>query len=327
MERTEPVFEQRTPNPVCFPTAYSPRRRLLHGDAGSGHGAYPYEGHNAVIERPTWRRIASRLLLASYRIVTPIDRVVRRNRSNAALLPPAHLRIYYYRTWRVSAFTEACERARTEACVHGLRSEHRVLDIGSGIGNLAIGLFDYLQGSYDGVDIHTEAVEWCQRAITPLRPQFRFHRADLASRAYNPDGQLPASVYTFPFPDRTFDFIFLASVFTHMLPDAVEHYVREISRLLAPNGICVASYFLVNEETRPSIEAGRSFIDFSEVHPSGVYRLHDATVPEAAVALEEDFVRRIHADAGLSIRNVRRGRWWSGEAHDQDVIAVVRLPD
>ena len=87
-----------------------------------------------------------------------------------------------------------------------------------------------LRGGYDGVEIHPEAVEWCQRAITPLHPTFRFHRADLVSPAYNPHGLVPASEYRFPFPDQSFDFIFLASVFTHMLPDAVEHYLREIGR-------------------------------------------------------------------------------------------------
>jgi methylase of polypeptide subunit release factors len=40
----------------------------------------------------------------------------------------------------------------------GLRPEHRVLDIGSGIGNVALGLADYLRGSYDGLEIHPDAV-------------------------------------------------------------------------------------------------------------------------------------------------------------------------
>jgi SAM-dependent methyltransferase len=154
-------------------------------------------------------------------------------------------------------------------------------------------------------------------------PSFRFHRADLASRAYNPHGLVPASEYRFPFSDRSFDVIFLASVFTHMLPDAVEHYLHEISRLLVPDGICVASYFLLNDETRAGVDQGHSFMSFPVPHPSGLCRLHDATVPEAAVALEETFVQRIHEQAGLHIRDIRRGRWWSGEAHDQDVLTVV----
>jgi SAM-dependent methyltransferase len=239
------------------------------------------------------------------------------------VLPPAHLRIYYYGTWDPKAFARACNDIPRELTTRGLRPEHRVLDIGSGIGNLALGLIGYLRGGYDGVDIHPEAVAWCQRAITPRHPEFRFHRADVASRAYNPHGQASASTYRFPFPDQSFDFIFLASVFTHMLPEEVEHYLREIARLLAPGGLCVESYFLLNDETRDAVEAGRCFMSFAFEHASGVCRLHDRSVPEAAVAYEETFVRRIHEQAGLRIRDVRRGRWWSGEAHDQDVVTAA----
>ena len=61
-------------------------------------------------------------------------------------------------------------------------------------------------------------------------------------------------------------------------------------------------------------------MSFAIEHPSGLCRLHDARIPEAAVALEEDFVMRIHEDAGLVIRDIRRGDWWNGEMHDQDVL-------
>lgn len=132
---------------------------------------------------------------------------------------------------------------------------------------------------------------------------------------------------SFLFLEQHFDFVFLGSVFTHMLPDDVEHYLREISRLLAPNGVCVASYFLLNGETRHGMDAGNSFMSFSVEHPSGLCRLHDATKPEAAVALQETFVRRVHKQSGLSIQHVRRGAWWRGEPHDQDVLTVVRITD
>jgi SAM-dependent methyltransferase len=254
-----------------------------------------------------------------YRIATPLDRLIRwRDRR---LLPPAHLRIYYYRTWDPVAFVRAAENGRTELLTRGLRPEHRVLDIGSGIGNLAIALVDYLRGSYDGLEIHPEAVAWCQQEITPRHPTFRFHRADVASRAYNPCGKTPASQYTFPFANRSFDFVLLGSVFTHMLPDEIEQYLREISRVLADGGTCVASFFLVNDHTRSGLETGTSFMSFDVRHPSGVCHLHDAAVPEAAVAFEEAFVRQAHERAGLRIRDIHRGGWWSGEADAQDVVA------
>jgi SAM-dependent methyltransferase len=239
------------------------------------------------------------------------------------LIPPAHLRSYYYRTLSPKAFTRACEIARIELTSRGLRPEHRLLDIGSGLGNLAIGLIGYMSGSYDGVEIHREAVKWCQRAITPRHPTFRFHRADVSSGVYNPRGLVAASAYYFPFPEKSFDFIFLGSVFTHMLPDSVDHYVCEISRLLGRNGVCVASYFLLNNETRAGIDRGDGFMSFAIQHPSGLCRLHDRNQPESAVALEETFVRRVHEKAGLRIQGIRRGRWWIGEAHDQDLLTVV----
>jgi SAM-dependent methyltransferase len=271
-----------------------------------------------------WRRLGSRARRALHRATTPVDRILRWR--SEALLPPAHLRIYYYRTWSPNEFARVSNTARIELVSRGLRPEHRVLDIGSGIGNLALGLTDYLRGGYDGIEIHPEAVAWCQRAITPKHPSFRFHRADLASRAYNPNGRVSASEYRFPFPDRTFDFIFLASVFTHMMPDGVAQYLREIARMLAPGGKCVESFFLLNAETRAGVEKRASFMSFDVAHSSGVCRLHDAAVPEAAVAFDEDFVSRAHEQAGLRIRDVRRGRWWCGEAHDQDVLTAVRSP-
>jgi SAM-dependent methyltransferase len=268
------------------------------------------------------KALARRLRTSFYRTLTHLERMTP---GHDALLPPAHLRVYYYRTLRRTAFERACAGAREELLSRGLRPEHRVLDIGSGIGNLAVGLLGYLEGGYDGVEINGEAVAWCQRAITPRHPSFRFHRVDLASRAYNPSGRLTASTFRFPFPDAQFDFIFLGSVFTHMLPDAVAQYIHEIARLLASGGVCVASYFLLDRDRRAAIHAGRSFISFGVEHPSGLCLTHSARVPEAAVALEESFVREVHEKAGLRIRDVRRGEWWMGRPDDQDVLTVTRI--
>ncbi len=228
--------------------------------------------------------------------------------------------MYYYRSLRPSVFTQACESVRLELVSRGLRREHRVLDIGSGIGNLAISLVDFLEGGYDGIDVHPEAVAWCQRNISQRHPTFRFHRADLISGAYNKYGQMSPAAYSFPFHSRIFDVVFLGSVFTHMLPDDVEHYLLEIKRLLRPGGVCISSFFLLSDQARGGIDRGTSFMSFDAVHTSGLCRLHDAATPEAAVALDESFVYRAHAKAGLEIREIRRGVWWSGVMHDQDVV-------
>lgn len=270
---------------------------------------------------PPWKRAARSLRLLARRGFTILDTVAPWR--GDALLPPAHLRIYYYRTWMPDAFARACVGARTELELAGLRRGHRILDIGSGIGNLAIGLIGHVDVTYDGIDVHREAVTWCREHISPRHPAFRFHYADVANTAYNPGAHSSAASYRFPFPDRAFDVIFLSSVFTHLLPDDAANYVAEIGRLLSPGGFCVASYYLLDDERRGAIDAGLSFIPFPVRDPSGVCRLHRADSPEAAVAFDESFIRRIHDEAGLQVRDIRTGNWWRGTSHDQDVMVTV----
>lgn len=256
-----------------------------------------------------------------YRMYSPLDRVVR---PTNRLLPPAHLRAYYYRTMRPDAYVRACERLRTEARYHGIQPEDRILDIGCGVGNLAVGLMDDFAGSYVGLDTHREAIAWCEANISARDPRFTFVHADIHSGAYNPRGRQSAAAYRFPFADAAFDIVILASVFTHMLPDGVARYLGEISRVLRPGGRCVASFFLLNRASREGIVAGRSFMTFPHEHASGQCRLHDLATPEAAVALDEGFVERAHSGAGLEIQSIRRGAWSQGTSDDQDVVASVR---
>lgn len=268
-----------------------------------------------------WKQIAREFRTALYRGADPLDRLV----TGAAdeVLPPLHLRLYYYGTSSPSRYRQACDGARVELVSRGLLPHHRVLDIGCGVGNLAVGLVDYLEGEYVGFDIHAEAVAWCRSAITSTYPNFQFHHADLASAAYNTGGRTAPARFEFPLASDTFDVVFLGSVFTHLLPDAVEQYFREIARLLVPGGICVASFFLLNDDTRPAVEAGKSFMSFDVADASGFCRLHDSDTPESAVALEEGFVVRTCEQAGLRIRDIRRGGWWRGESHDQDVATIT----
>jgi SAM-dependent methyltransferase len=208
-----------------------------------------------------------------------------------------------------------------------LKPDERVLDVGCGIGRMAVPLTGYLddQGSYEGFDVFLEGIRWCQENITPKYPNFRFRVADIRNKEYNPGGSFAASEYEFPYEDESFDFVLLTSVFTHLLPDEVENYLSEIRRVLAPGGRCLASFFLLNEESLDSIRSGESTINFR--HDFGEYRTKDRDTPEAAIAYPEDYIRSLYAERGLGIVEPIHYGSWPGRRDFlsyQDVVVALR---
>ena len=206
----------------------------------------------------------------------------------------------------------------------------RILDIGCGLGQKARPLTRFLSssGSYKGLDIVSEAIDWCREHYSAFR-NFEFSVADVFNREYNPDGKVLAKNLVLPYPDESFDCVLLASVFTHLLPDDVEHYFREITRVTRPGARTISTYFLFNDEARSHIRNGRIHFPFRKV-PSlrkQPYRVTDRDVPEKAVAYEEDWVRALHLRNRLSIVEITYGNW-SGRTDLvkclQDTIIAVK---
>ena len=58
--------------------------------------------------------------------------------------------------------------------IAGLKPHERVLDIGCGTGRMARPLTSYLtSGSYDGLDIVANSINWCQKTYAPV-PELSF---------------------------------------------------------------------------------------------------------------------------------------------------------
>lgn len=212
-----------------------------------------------------------------------------------------------------------------------LKPDEHVLDVGCGVGRVAIPLAGYLtsQARYEGLDVVPERIQWCQENITPRWSNFRFRLADVFNKASNPGGHKQAKDYTFPYEDEQFDFAFLISVFTHMLPEDVEHYLRELKRVLRPGGRCAITYLLLNDEALRAVEEGRSRQELP--HDFGDYRLGSKEVPERLVAYREDFVLDLYEKIGLGIKPpIHYGRWAGRELSDdqdfmlQDLILAHR---
>jgi SAM-dependent methyltransferase len=205
----------------------------------------------------------------------------------------------------------------------GLKPDHRVLDVGCGCGRMAVPLMKYLsaQGSYEGFDIVGVAIDWCRRHVAAQDSRFRFQHADVYNRSYNRRGSQQPKEYQFPYPADSFDFVFLTSVFTHMLSADMQHYLSEIARVLKPEGRCMISMFLLNPESQGLMDAGRSAFRLTIARPDCMVLRDDQ--PENTVGYGEDFIRQCYARNNLEIIEPIHFGAWSGRKNHlsaQDII-------
>ncbi len=160
-----------------------------------------------------------------------------------------------------------------------------------------------------------------------FKQQANLQPHDLYNKRYNPTGHYLAEEYTFLFAEESFDFIFLTSVFTHMLPEGVKNYLEEIARLLRPDGRAFITFFLLNEKQQMLAAQGHNDIDFN--YGSGPYRVRSEVVLESAVAYKEDFLRQLLPQCGLEISKPIHYGAWSGRVGGlsyQDILLVRPVP-
>jgi SAM-dependent methyltransferase len=209
----------------------------------------------------------------------------------------------------------------------GLQPHHSVLDIGSGIGRIAIPLTRFLneKGRYEGFDVVKKGVDWCQERITAKFPNFQFQYISLENDLYRSDGG-SASSFRFPYEDASFDFAVANSVFTHMLPDEVDNYLGELRRVLRPGGVAYLTFFVFDLSRWDEKTAWPTGFDFPYNYDH--YRLMDDVVKSANVAFEEAHLRSMITENGLKVRDLYYGFWRGlpkSECHDfQDIVIVER---
>jgi ubiquinone/menaquinone biosynthesis C-methylase UbiE len=197
----------------------------------------------------------------------------------------------------------------------GLRRSDRVLDIGCGTGRIAVPLLSYLdEGSYEGFDVHEDAIRWCELNLSSRNDAFHFQTVPVHSRWFNPWGSEAAEELTFPYPDSEFDFVFAISLFTHLLRPASERYLSEVARVLKPRGRWLLTFFLVPEggvpeasEGWPPPEGWTGPMHF--YHRKDGCRFMDPDHPERAVAHDEEWLLPEIERVGLEIKGIHRGFW------------------
>ena len=125
-----------------------------------------------------------------------------------------------------------------------LKDGSTVLDIGCGCGKEARGLVyhPYVK-KYIGFDVIKLSIDWCNESILPRTgDRFEFHRIDVYSRGYNPQGKIKGAEVVFPAGDGTVNLAFASSLFTHLLEPDARRYLREAAPGSCPPGAFPADY-------------------------------------------------------------------------------------
>ncbi|MET8046426.1 class I SAM-dependent methyltransferase [Streptosporangium sp. NPDC005286] len=168
--------------------------------------------HLRRVTRNTWLRLSTRDHVAYYRAVM---------RSETARSPRGAVGSRSYRRW------VALGKAQFDYLVrHGLKPEHRMLEIGCGnlrAGRLFIGYLD--TGNYYGLDISPEILIAAQETLVTY---------DLRDKLPH---LLPVADLRFAaLPGGAFDVVHAHGVFSHSPPQVIEECLQNVGRIVRPGG-------------------------------------------------------------------------------------------
>ena len=209
-----------------------------------------------------------------------------------------------------------------------------MLEVGSGVGRDAISLTKILspKGKYVGFDIIKPSIEWSQKNITKKHKNFKFYFYDINSQIHNSGGSIKTTDIKLPAKDGSIDRIFLHSVFTHMFEKDIVYYLKEFRRVLKPDGLVLASFFVIDEAAIDSLNKGKSkghrhALSFKHKLSKDCY-INDKDFPEGAVGFTPRKIRSMLKRASLGIHgNLAHRGVWSGMkgSNGQDILILEKL--
>jgi SAM-dependent methyltransferase len=273
-----------------------------------------------VISGVTWK---NPIVTVFVHAVDPVD-FIARSMNGRGHLPPYSIRVRSNGVRQDiggAAFVAVGNQITALLREHAsLGQDSKVLEIGCGCGRNAISLAAFLDdGNYTGMDIERVALGGAETSPLLRKKRFAFDLIDVLNDVFNPTGRYLATEYVLPYPDESFDVVFLISVFTHMLTDEVRNYAAQIARVLKPGGRCFLTAYLLDRD----MEGQRQFPFRSQEHS-----FEDEAIPGIAVAYESSFLQSTFAANGMQISS---GPLW-GSVHggmpqtplDQDLIVFTK---
>lgn len=150
----------------------------------------------------------------------------------------------------------------------GDRTYGAIFDFGCGCGRMARQFIQQRPQPtrYLGVDLHAGMIRWCRENLAPAAPQFTFEHHDVFNLGFNPTGS--TEPLDLPAESSSFDLVVAKSVFTHILEDAVPHYLAEVARVLRPGGAFFSTWFLFDKRPFPMMQPSQNALYINPVDPT-----------------------------------------------------------
>jgi SAM-dependent methyltransferase len=134
-------------------------------------------------------------------------------------------------------------------------SAQEVLDVGCGTKFTQAFLNRQIPiNRYVGIDVHYEMISFLRHNVA--NPHFEYHHVNVRNELYNPDAPPMSEHSDLGVSARTFDVIWLFSVFTHLAPHDYSTMLKLLRRYARPEGRLIYTLF-IDEFT----DGGYGFID------------------------------------------------------------------
>ena len=224
----------------------------------------------------------------------------------------------HFKATMISTFQEFTTR-------FDLNSNSVVLDIGCGCGRLALPFSFFLRdGAYFGVDVWEEGLDWCKSNISDRNRNFQFIRIEAENNYYFDDfnSEVKNSFSLQEIENRSIDFAYALSVFTHLTADDCRAYLHELARTLKKDGSAYLTAFIIDDFFFKFKSRTGQHRAVKETAPGCYHAYHGQ---DFFAGFTRKFWTEMCTEAGLRIVSYELGKWAEkpGARTYQDIFVVV----
>lgn len=218
----------------------------------------------------------------------------------------------------------------------GKNTGNQILDIGCGTGLLGIASepFVYDRGTYTGIDVMADDINFCKENFK--LGNYHFIHFDVANPTYA--STQSKQLKPWPIEDWSKDLVTALSVWTHLSETDARFYMNEVRRVLKQDGKAIITFFCLDEEYEQSLpnrsnSKGRFhntnqndwIFNVSAYNSANWFTVSQASTPENAIGVTLKGIEDMLKSSGLKIEKYYPGNWKEKPGvFFQDIFVLVK---